>query len=155
MTNLTRNFTEREVTHWAENVRTMTDSDRKLAIELATFHVERQHWDNAKAIARHMQVIRDAANAHFGFKISLVATSWFRPIKWERHRNRNGSSQHTTGHAIDITVQSSQPARNQEVMRWIWETFEPNWEGGCAKLERNNVIVFIHFDLGANRRWEY
>jgi hypothetical protein len=157
---MTPNFRESEITSWPVH-QSMTEDDRRLAIRLATEHLTDDVRANARRIAQFMQLLRDGLNhifPEYNGNIGLRAVSWFRPVAWERHRRRDGSSQHTTGHAVDfiavIHQSNVQPSDIQNIMNAAWNILQ-NWHGGLARLHRGNRTSFIHIDLGTRRRWDY
>lgn len=156
---MTPNFKESEVVNWPTNI-AMSAADRNLAIQLANDNITPAIRANAKRIAEYLQLLRDMANAAFpqyNGSISLVATSWYRPEAWERMRNRDGSSRHTKGDAVDFMVRirtGAQTKDEQEVMAFLWRALH-NWHGGLARKMNGSKWSFIHIDLGAKRRWTY
>lgn len=154
---LTDNFILAEVVHWPNNVSSMSAIDRALAMKLAVENLTPGVIDYAKRIAEQLQMIINRVNAKFSEykgKLGIRVTSWFRPLAWERHRKRSGGSQHVVGHAVDFIVIGCKASDYSKIMDWIWNELQ-GWDGGLARLYRNNHWSFIHIDLGRNRRWEY
>jgi hypothetical protein len=154
---LSQNFTKKEATDWAVH-QVMTPKDKQLAIDLARLAMEDPKvLQNAVRISEKLQAIRAAVNAQFpkyGGKIGLRPLSWVRAKEWELKRGRSGLSQHVTGHAVDFIAVNITPADYSAVMEWLWLHLQ-GWNGGLARLYKNNRWSFIHIDLGRKRRWEY
>ena len=154
---LTQNFTLSEMVDWANNVG-MSASDRALAIRLARETFKPKQVEQYRYMARTLQMLRDAANAHFNEYmggIRLRITSAHRPIEWERHRGRNGTSEHVRC-AVDFIaiVPNGTQGDVNRVMSFIWRLCQ-NWEGGYARSFHNNNYRFIHLDFGRRRTWIY
>ncbi|MEM4554837.1 MAG: D-Ala-D-Ala carboxypeptidase family metallohydrolase [Candidatus Anstonellaceae archaeon] len=116
--------------------------------------VERQFRGD---IERNAQRLVDAINPVIvpimqKHKVTVIVTSGFRPVEWERRQGRSGTSQHTQGHAVDF-VFAGQNA--QAAMQEAWEIISKNWNGGYARKMNGRLFSFIHVDLGRRRTWNY
>lgn len=154
---LTPNFALREVVEWPKHQTNMTAADRIKAIEMATAALNSSTYSAAKKMAEFLQNVRAAVNRQFPAylgRIGIRVMSWLRPKPWELYRKRSGTSQHITGHGVDIVVTGVTAFDYGVIMQWIWETYQ-NHDGGLARLFRDNRWGFIHFDFGRRRRWEY
>jgi hypothetical protein len=147
---LTANFTMREVLEWAHQ-HPMSAQDKAKSIELNHAHFTFDHAVNAVRIATKMQALRDKVNAAFPQykgRIGFIVTSWFRPLEWETFRGRKGTSQHTTGHALDFTLSANVTgAERQTIWRWISDELKSH-PGGVGRYK-----TFFHVDLGRVRSW--
>lgn len=156
--NLTSNFKLKEAVEWANHISTMSFADKTLAIKLATEAAKDFNtMNNIMRIAIKLQEIRNKINVQFpsyNGNIGIRVTSWLRPVEWEKHRRRNGTSQHTTGHAVDFRVVGVSNADYNRIMQWLFNYLN-NWDGGLARSMNGSNYTFIHLDLGKKRRWTY
>ena len=154
---MTPNFVLREAVHWAEDT-SMSFANKQKANELAEkAAVDFQTMTNIVRIAIELQTIRDKINKAFssyGGNISIIVTSWLRPIEWEIYRRRNGTSQHVFGHAVDFKIAGVSNKDYNRIMEWLFKDIF-NWNGGLAKSITKGHYNFIHIDLGRKRRWTY
>lgn len=156
---MTKNFSFSEVINWAK-WQGITGSNLTKLNDWIDEAMTDEVKDNALKIAKHLQTIRDDVNKEFpqyNGKIGIRPVSWFRPKKWELFRKRSGASQHITGHGVDFIVIGVSAADYPIIMKWIWDKLNDGagWNGGLARLFKNNRWSFIHIDLGRKRRWEY
>jgi uncharacterized protein YcbK (DUF882 family) len=155
-TRLAPNFTLSEVVNWP-NHQNMKNIDRVLAIRLATDALNPTIVSNAVNIAAELQSLRDWVNQQFPKyqgRIGVRVTSWLRPLAWEQHRRRSGTSQHLNGHAVDFISVNVYAADYNVIMDAIFRRYA-NWNGGLARAMQGNRFSFIHLDLGRKRRWTY
>lgn len=108
-------------------------------------------------VERNAQKLCDAINPIIvpimqKHKVTVIVTSGFRPVEWERRQGRSGTSQHTQGHAVDF-VFAGQNA--QTAMQEAWEVISRTWQGGYARKVSGGSYRFIHVDLGPRRTWNY
>ena len=149
------NFTLREVIEWPKH-QAMNPLDRAKAHEMALKALNQRTYENAKKIAKELQNARTLANARFPEmqgRIGIKCLSWLRALEWELYRRRSGKSQHIHGHAVDYIVTNC-GHRTDEVMGWLFREYK-DFNGGLARMVRNDKYIFIHLDLGPKRRWEY
>jgi uncharacterized protein YcbK (DUF882 family) len=156
---MTKNFSEKEVIDWAK-FQGITGNDLQLLNKWIEEEFNNEVKANAKLIAVELQAIRGNVNSAFSSyndKIGIRCVSWFRPKKWELHRKRSGASQHITGHGVDFIITGVTPSDYPVIMEWIWNELNKGtgFNGGLARLYKNNRWSFIHIDLGRKRRWEY
>jgi hypothetical protein len=153
---LARNFTLREVVEWPY-LQNMTADDQRKANRLAIEALTPSTYAAAKRSAGFLQTIRDDVNAAFpqyNGKIGIQVLSWLRPRAWEIYRKRSGNGRHPFGDAVDIIVTGVTDFDTRVIMQWIWNKHQ-NHNGGLARLYKNDLWSFIHFDFGPRRRWEY
>jgi uncharacterized protein YcbK (DUF882 family) len=154
---LTENFSLSEVFDWGKWQGLSATDNAKLTEWQKRDWNEKTHLPQAKAIAEDLQDIRNLVNKMFheyNGKIGIRAVSWYRPKAWELHRKRSGASQHVTGGAVDFIITGVKTEDYNEIMNFIYEFLE-DYNGGLARLYRNNRYSFIHIDKGRKRRWEY
>lgn len=108
--------------------------------------VERELTNEIVEEAKRTCVCAEIIRAFFGFAIWL--TCGFRPVTWEKYRNRTGASMHCLGKAIDFFVMSTSL---QKVYDFVDSTFKT---GGRAI---NLIAGFVHFDTRFDNRywWTY
>lgn len=100
---LTENFTLREAVEWAHLLTGTSDFDKERATSLAMAALDTQTLINIAHAADRQQDLRNHLNLLYpNENIYLLATSWLRHSQWEEYRGRDGTSQHTKGHAVDI-----------------------------------------------------
>lgn len=139
----------------------MSVADRKMALRLAQEAMNAETKASAKLAAIELQRLRDLANKtfpEFNNRLSIITTSWLRPIEWEVYRGRSGKGQHPTGHGVDwvFTHPTASRAQINEVMQWAWEQYKDSWPGGLARLAKGGHYTFIHTDhRGYPARWQY
>jgi len=152
---LTNNFSLSEVFEWGK-FQGLSATDSKLLSDWQKEQWnEKVHLPNAIAIAKDMQSVRDWVNAKYpGRNIGIRAVSWYRPVKWELHRKRSGASQHTNGGGVDFVITNVAQSEYNRIMGEIFAHLK-EYNGGLARLFRNNHYSFIHIDKGRKRRWEY
>lgn len=98
--------------------------------------------NNLRQVAAVLEIVR----AYFGH--GVIVTCGFRPLAWEKYKNRSGQSQHRWGKAADFYIFGR---KLTEVYKFVDETFKT---GGRAI---NLLMGFVHFDLRFDARyhWEY
>ena len=138
---MTRNFTLPEFFTWPYRLN-LSESDKVKATNMMLQHVTVKHIDMVIDLVEELQDIRDDFADAFG-ETPFIVTCWLRSPEWERYRGRNGSSQHTQGHAVDFV-----PRKWQKVHRdWMKERLK-DWEGGMKVYSWG-----VHIDFGQKRRW--
>lgn len=138
---------------------------------------------NIKQISGELQDIRDDINAKFKVKndnkeIRILVLCGLRCPEWEKHRKRDGSSQHVLAWTADFCVDNvADDDLYNEIMKYIYDSYDKMWKGGLAsffgdkkkidKLIANKNLElasqykkrpwrFIHLDCRNGReRWSY
>ena len=137
-----RNFRLSEAIEWAYRSASLNTEDQTTAFLLAKQALNTETLINIVAAASRLQQLRDHLNsANPDYELYIRVTSWLRHPKWERHRKRDGTSQHTKGHATDIVVMGM-PKKYHEYAQeqaYIWLKSQPGWT--------KKYDTFIHNDL--------
>ena len=139
---MTHNFKLSEFFTWPYRLRSMSEADKVKATNMMLSHVNLDHIDRVYLLAKKLQEIRNDFADTFG-DTPFIITCWLRSPEWEKYRGRNGSSQHTKGHAVDFV-----PVKWQlEHREWMAERLK-DWPGGMKIYTWG-----VHIDLGPKRRW--
>ncbi len=113
---LAKNFILREAIEWAVHL-PMSNEDVRKATDLAMKNLNPQVLVYMSYQAMRLQHLRDSLNRDYpDLKLRIRVTSWLRPVEWEHYRGRDGTSQHTTGHATDIVVIGAPAELHESVM---------------------------------------
>lgn len=154
---LTQNFFLFEFIYWANKLSNISESDRKLANKLSERFFTYKHYVAYKAAAWHLQSIRNYINRNEN-EYGIIVTCGHRPIQWEKHRGRKGSSQHTVC-AIDfVVVELKTGIRRYDLTLEIFNKLNnENYNGGLAVkyTQDRKGAIFCHIDYGVRARWEY
>lgn len=148
MMNLSKNITLAEMLNGVA----LPDGARKLNQKFT-----QDELINMKKIAEAVQVVRDDVEREFGARFKgFQINAGLRKREWELKQGRSGNSRHTVGDAVDVAPLVVDPKDYLVVFEYIRKKYSSSWNGGFAIKEPvNGKGGFIHFDLGAKRRWKY
>lgn len=99
---------------------------------------------------RLLELLRTLSRAHPGARIELV--SGYRSAKRNEMMRKKGRhvashSQHVLGMAVDFRIQG------RTVPQMVKEIEALHWDGGLGRYDSPSDL-FVHCDVGPNRRWK-
>jgi uncharacterized protein YcbK (DUF882 family) len=116
-----------------------------------------QELAQMKRIAEAVQLVRNDVLREFGKRFKgFQINAGLRKREWELNQGRSGNSRHTVGDAVDVVPLVVDAKDYLIIFEYIRKKYSASWNGGFAiKEPKNGKGGFIHFDLGAKRRWKY